>query len=64
MDKLSLEHNNPQEEQIQVTDSLIPPPTMMKRRNLQQKRRQLLRKDTRGRKLLTMTEDLGGSAQQ
>ena len=28
MDKLSLEHDNPQEEQIQVTDSLIPPPTM------------------------------------
>ena len=28
MDKLDLEHDNPQEEQIQVTDSLIPPPTM------------------------------------
>ena len=28
MDKLSLKHDNPQEEQIQVTDSLIPPPTM------------------------------------
>ena len=26
MEKLSLEHDNPQEEQIQITDSLIPPP--------------------------------------
>ena len=30
MDKLSLEHDNPQEEHMQVTDSLIPPPTMDK----------------------------------
>ena len=30
MDKLSLEHDNPPEEEIQVTDSLIPPPTMDK----------------------------------
>ena len=28
MDKLCLEHDNPQEEQIQVTNSLILPPTM------------------------------------
>ena len=28
MNKLSLDHDNPQEEQIQVTDSLILPPTM------------------------------------
>ena len=30
MDKLWLEHDNPPEEQIKVTDSLIPPPTMDK----------------------------------
>ena len=30
MDKLSLDHDNPQEELIQVTDSLILPPTMDK----------------------------------
>ena len=30
MDKVCLEHDNPQEEQIQVTDLLIPPPTMDK----------------------------------
>ena len=28
VDKLSLEHDNSPEEQIQVTDSLIPPPTI------------------------------------
>ena len=28
MGKLSLHHDNPQEEPIQLTDSLIPPPTM------------------------------------
>ena len=28
MDKLHLEHDNPQEKQIQVTDSLILPPTI------------------------------------
>ena len=30
MDKLNLEHDSPQEEQIQVTNSLIPPPTIDK----------------------------------
>ena len=30
MGKLHLEHDNPQEEQIKVTNSLIPPPTMDK----------------------------------
>ena len=41
MDKLTLDHDNPQEELIQVTDSLILLPKLTNRRKLQHKTRQM-----------------------
>ena len=49
MDKLSLDHDNPHEELIQVTDSLIPSPTMEEEEKTATQEKQMLRQVTNKR---------------
>ena len=50
MDKLNIEHDNSQQEQIQVTDSLILPPTMEEEEKATTEEKWMLRQDTNKKK--------------
>ena len=63
MDKLSLGHNNPQEEQIQVTNTLIPAPTTgQEEKATTEEKMDVEARYQQEKKIQTTTEDLCGPA--